>query len=355
MINNAFLKILLYPFYLIYLFLINARNFLYDAGIFKAKKANKKVISVGNLTVGGTGKTPFTVYLSEKLLDEFALKPCVLTRGYKRKSDSRYLVVEQNMSFVECGDEPLLIKNRLKDRGCVLVGKNRYKSSVLFGEKCGCDVFVLDDGYQHRKLHRDLNICLVDCTNPFGNGKLVPFGILREPVKELKRAHIIVLTRAKYASNITLLRKTVESLNKMALVFEANLEISHFFVPATGKIVALEDIHGKTAIAFSAIGNPLSFKADLVTAGIDVKRAFSFRDHALPSPEKLEKIRSVANEENADFVVTTEKDWVKLKEEEKLLEIFGKKLIICISNLLLSKERDFLKFMEEILNDKRIT
>ncbi len=352
MLNNIFLKIVLFPFYMIYVFLINLRNYLYSAGFLKQKKLDKKVISVGNITAGGTGKTPFTIMLSEKLIDEFGLKPCILSRGYKRDKESEILVVEENCSFVKCGDEPVLIKSRLKDKACVIVGKNRYKSAKEFEKKCGCGVFVLDDGYQHRKLFRDINICLVDCSNPFGNGKIIPYGILREPVFEIKRADIIVLTRAKYAKNLTLLRKTVEAINPLAKIFEANLEISHFFQPATGNIIALEDMQDKKVISFAAVGNPLSFKADLITAGLNVVKSYSFKDHAVPSYEKLEKLNAVANEEKVDYIVATEKDWVKLKEE-KTLEIFGKKLTICISNMLLSREKDFLKYLEERLNDKR--
>ncbi|BBB32176.1 tetraacyldisaccharide 4'-kinase [Thermotomaculum hydrothermale] len=351
MLNSTLLKILLFPLYLIYVFLVNLRNFLYSAGYLKSKKLGKKVISVGNITAGGTGKTPFTITLAELIINEFGLKPCVLSRGYKRNNEGEIRVVEEGCSFVKCGDEPLLIKQRLKDKGCVIVGKNRYESAKKFGEQCGCHVYILDDGYQHRKLFRDIDICLIDCSNPFGNGKIIPYGILREPVYELKRADIIVLTRAKYAKNITLLRKTIEKINNSALIFEANLEISHFYQPVRDKIIALEDMQEKKVLSFSAIGNPLSFKADLVTAGLNVVKSFSFRDHVVPSEEKLEKLNAVANELKVDYIVATEKDWVKLKEE-KVLEIFGEKLIICVSNMLLSRENDFLKYLEGKLNDK---
>ncbi len=351
MLNSTLLKILIFPLYLIYLFLINLRNFLYSAGYFKAKKLNKPVISAGNITAGGTGKTPFTIMLSELIINEFGLKPCILSRGYKRDKEGEIRIVEEDCSFVKCGDEPVLIKRRLKDKGCVIVGKNRHESAMKHGEECNCEVYILDDGFQHRKLSRDIDICLVDCSNPFGNGKIIPYGILREPVSELKRADIIVLTRAKYAKNITLLRKSIEEINRKAVLFEADLEISHFYLPVKDRIIALEDMQGKKVVSFSAIGNPLSFKADLITAGLNVVKSFSFKDHVVPSREKLEKLNAVANELKVDYIVATEKDWVKLREE-KVLEIFGKKLTICISNMLLSREKDFLKYLEGKLNDK---
>ncbi len=352
MLNSVVLKILLFPAYIVYVLLINLRNFLYSAGYLKARKLDKTVISIGNITAGGTGKTPFTIMLSDLIVNEFGLKPCVLSRGYKRDNEKTIRVVTEDCSFVKCGDEPLLIKNRLKDKVCVIVGKDRYESAVKYGEKCSCDLYLLDDGFQHRKLSRDIDICLVDCSNPFGNGKIIPYGILREPVYELKRADIIVLTRAKYAKNLTLLSRTVREINKNALIFEANLEISHFYQPMRDRIIAVEDMQEKKVISFSAIGNPLSFKADLITAGLNVIKSFSFKDHVVPSRDKLEKLNVVANELKVDFVVATEKDWIKLKEE-KVLEIFGEKLTICISNMLLSRQKDFLKYLEGRLNDKR--
>ncbi len=345
------LKIILFPLYLIYVLIINLRNFLYSAGYLKSRKLDKLVVSVGNITAGGTGKTPFTIMLSELIINEFGLKPCILSRGYKRDKEGEIRVVDENCSFIKCGDEPVLIKQRLKEKACVIVGKNRYESAKKHAEQCQCQVFILDDGYQHRKLARDIDICLIDCSNPFGNGKIIPYGILREPVYELKRADIIVLTRAKYAKNITLLRRSIEEINKKALIFEANLEISHFYQPIKDRIIALEDMQEKTVISFSAIGNPLSFKADLITAGLNVVKSFSFKDHVVPSSEKLEKLNAVANELKVDYIVATEKDWVKLREE-KVLEIFGEKLTICISNMLLGKEKDFLKYLEGRLNDK---
>ncbi len=352
MLKNPFLKIILFPFYLIYLFLINFRNFLYTSGFFRIKKLNKPVISIGNLTAGGTGKTPFAIYLAEKLVQEFGLKPCILSRGYKRKNESETVSVEEDCPYLKCGDEPVLIKKRLKDEACVIVGKNRYKGGLLGERECKCDVHILDDGFQHRKLYRDIDICLLDCTNPFGNGKLLPYGILREPVFEIKRADIVILTRSKYGKNVPLLKKTVSELNPHAVIFEANLEISHFYQPAKNRVIALEDMQDKTVISFSAIGNPLSFKADLITAGLNVLKSFSFPDHTVPSPHKLETLNSIAFEEQVDFIVATEKDWIKLREE-KVLEIFGEKLTICISSMFLSGEKDLLKFLEVNINDKR--
>ncbi len=352
MLNNTLLKVLIFPFYLVFVLIINIRNFLYSSGYLKAKSLDKPVISIGNITVGGTGKTPFTIMLSELILNEFGLKPCILSRGYKRADEKEIKLVNENCSFIKCGDEPVLIKRRLKDKVCVIVGKDRYKSGIKYGDECNCEVFILDDGFQHRKLARDVNICLIDCSNPFGNSRIIPYGILREPLFELKRADIIVLTRAKYAKNLTLLRKMVEEINPKAMLFEADLEISHFYQPAKDRIIALEDMQEKKVVSFSAIGNPLSFKADLITAGLNVVKSFTFKDHVVPTREKLEKLNAVAGEVDADYIVATEKDWIKLREENAV-EIFGEKLVICISNMLLKREKDLIKYLEGRLNDKR--
>jgi len=325
-IKNRFLKVILFPFYLLYRLVVNVRNHLYDRGRLKIRTLPVVVVSVGNVTVGGTGKTPAVIAIGEKLAED-GLKSCVLSRGYRRKDEKKILQVTEDSDPELCGDEPVLIARRLENRASVWVGKNRFETGMFALNREEGDVVLLDDGFQHRKLHRDLDIVLVDCTAPALRSRLIPYGILREPFRGIARADIVVLTRSRFLKNLELLKNEIVKINPDAFLTTADLNISGFLDVSRGEMIASDSLKGKRMVAFSGIGNPLSFKAELVTAGIEIPRAFGFPDHAVPSPARLSKVNAVAMEEKVAYIVTTEKDWVKLAKES--IETLRLPLLVC--------------------------
>ncbi len=348
MLTNKILKVLLFPFFLIYKSLLYLRNLLYDFKILKPKKLPAPVISVGNITVGGTGKTPFTINLISILHQIGYKNPAVLSRGYKREDEKKFQKVKETDNFLEVGDEPLLIKTAIKDKGNVFVGSNRFKAGKQALEENNIDIFVLDDGYQHRQLFRNLDIVLIDCTNPFGNRILTPYGSLREEMTGLKRADVFVLNRAKYVQDKTLIKATLKAHNKNAEIFEADMELDEFYNPFTNETYTVESMKDKKCLSFAGIGNPLAFKADLITAGLQIPRAFAMRDHAVPTPAQLQKINDIALKEDVEYIITTEKDWIKLKDEQ--VDKLFTNLLIAKGKLVIQNTDKFIKLVKEKIN-----
>ncbi len=186
----------------IYGTIIEARNSLYEKGVFKSFSLGVPVISIGNITVGGTGKTPLVAFVAE-ILAEKGEKVCIISRGYGRKNPKKRVLVSDGENILadarQSGDEPFELAQRLLGKAIVVADANRVSAGNWAREKFGITAFVLDDAFQHRKVKRDLDIVTIDATNPFGNKKMLPSGILREPLKNLKRADAIVITRANLA------------------------------------------------------------------------------------------------------------------------------------------------------------
>lgn len=348
MLTNKILKVLLFPFFLIYKSILYFRNLFYDFKILRPKKLPVPVISVGNITVGGTGKTPFTINLISILNDLGYQSPAVLSRGYKRDDEKKFLEVECDSHFLEVGDEPLLIKQSIDDKGKVFVGSNRFKAGKSALKENNIDIFVLDDGFQHRQLFRNLDIVLIDCTAPFGNRILTPYGSLREEMNGLKRADIFILTRSKYVEDKTLIKATLRAHNKKAEIYEADMEIVGFTDPISNNLYTVKDMKNKKCLSFAGIGNPLAFKADLITAGLEIPRAFAMKDHAVPTPTQLKKINDIANKEDVEYIITTEKDWIKLKDEG--IEKYFSNLIICNGKLAIQNKDKFNMIIKENLD-----
>jgi len=353
MLTNSLLKILLFPFFLIYKSILFFRNVFYDFKILRPKKLSKDVISIGNITVGGTGKTPFTIGLVSLLKNIGFDSPAILSRGYKREDEKKFLEVTKDSNFLEVGDEPLLIKTAIDDKGKVFVGSNRYKAGQEALKTTDIDIFILDDGFQHRQLFRDIDIVLIDCTNPFGNRILTPYGSLREEMMGLKRADIFILTRAKYVKDKSIIKAVLQAHNKKAEIFEADMQISNFSNPFSNELFTIEQMKGKKCISFAGIGNPLAFKADLITTGLEIPRAFTMKDHAVPTPAQLKKINDIAIKEEVEYTITTEKDWIKLKDEN--VENYFSSLLIANGKLIINNPDKFIKLIKEMLNGNKST
>ena len=288
------LKALLYLASLAYGAALWVRKLLYSFGIFKTNKVPVKVISVGNLTLGGTGKTPFTVTLARMMADELRKNACVLIRGYG-------------------WDEQAMLKNNLGDIP-VLVGEDRVKSAHRAIKLYGCDAAVLDDGFQHWELRRDLDIVLIDAGNPLLAGHLFPRGILREPREELGRADIAVFTKInKAATGVGAMKEELRKLNKEMIFLEAVHKPSRLYEVKTKKDLGLEYLGGKRVILFSSIGDPEYFEDTVKRLGAIVLEHIVFGDHHDYKQKDADRIGRRCDERKFDLLVTTEKDAVKLQ------------------------------------------
>jgi tetraacyldisaccharide 4'-kinase len=299
----------------------NLRFFFYRSGMIKPKKLKAKVISIGNITLGGTGKTPLVIYLVQRLKEK-NLKIAILTRGYKRKNKGLAEMVMENENrtpWTEVGDEPYLLASRL-NHVPVVVYKNRGASGVYAEKKYKSEVLILDDGFQHWKLSRNLNIVVIDSMNPFGNSKLFPAGILREPLSSLKRADILVLNKADQVSNKQNLIRVLRTYNQDAPIIESvykidSIERLHDNLQADRRPSGqVEESHlkGKKTLAFSGIGNPISFEKSLKLLKVEVLKHRGFPDHFFYQRKDILNLEREALRLGADFMITTEKDSVRI-------------------------------------------
>lgn len=308
---------ILYPLSAVYGFFVKARVLLYAFNILPSHSLPRKVISIGNITVGGTGKTPVTIFLAE-FYRKSGKKVAVLSRGYKGSASGAAIVSDGNSLLLgpaEAGDEPYLIASRLKGVP-VVVCPDRVKGGSLLIERFSPDIIILDDAFQHIRLKRDVNIVLIDSEEGFGPGYLLPRGILREPVSQLKRADF-ALIKGGPAKGVEWEALQKYSVPSMAFHYKA----SSVYDIDTGEELAAEALSGKKGVAVSGIANPASFIDTLSALKISFARTFSFPDHHSYSEKDIIEIEKAAS--GNGFVITTEKDGVKLKGRIKGAKVYA--------------------------------
>jgi tetraacyldisaccharide 4'-kinase len=290
-----------------YLAVLNTRNALYKIGIVRSTRLPVKVISIGNITTGGTGKTPL-VEFSVKYLSEIGKKVAILSRGYGGNNSS-----QENNEIVN--DECLALMENLQDVP-VLAGKDRVKNGKKAISDFGVDCVILDDGFQHFKLKRNLDIVVIDALNPFGGGKLIPRGSLREPLKNLKRADLFIISHCDQSNEQTIksIYTTLNRINKDAPVCESIHSPVHIDNIMDGSILGLEWLKGKRIYALSAIGNPESFVYTLKGLEADVIKHNVFHDHHVYTKEEVDDVISDAQSLGAEAIVVTQKDMVKIRK-----------------------------------------
>lgn len=267
-------------------------RFCYEKGIFPRKKLPFPLVSVGNLTWGGSGKTPLVEYLARRVAER-RKKSLILTRGYSH-------------------DETEQLKNHLPN-AMIGVGRHRYRTGKKLAEKNCLDLGILDDGLQHWPLRRDLEIVSVNGLNPFGNGKLIPRGILREPLTALKRASVVVIMHANLLSpkELTELRLRISEVAPKVPIAESFLVPLFFYRARKRQRLSLERLQNQRVTTFSGIGNPRSFQLILTQHQIKAVRNFEFIDHHPFSAGDLEEIKRVSEGSSCDEIVTTEKDFYR--------------------------------------------
>lgn len=307
------------------------RFYLYNKRIFRNQPLGCLVVVVGNLTVGGTGKTP-VVERFARSLTERGRTVAVLSRGYKSKKEPGYqrikrwflhqeapppkVVSDGTTVFLKsdvAGDEPYMLAKNLPGVA-VVVDKNRVKAGEYAIREFGADTLVLDDGFQYLPLRGQLNLLLIDRSNPFGNGHLLPRGILREPIRHIRRASYIFITKSK-GEDHSELYATIRKYNQEAEIIECCHKPQYFKQVNGAKQFSLPEIAGKKVLALSAIANPIGFEDFLTDHGAEIVERRRFIDHHRFTAWQIEEVFTAAKEAGAEFVVTTEKDAVRIEED----------------------------------------
>lgn len=280
--------------------------FLYGLGVkYDRARANPKssplaTLCIGNMTVGGTGKTPAVIYVARELVNR-GRKPAILMRGYKAQG----------------GDEAEEVKTALSGLNVpILLGSDRYTSTVK-AKELGCDVALLDDGFQHWRLRRDLDVVLIDATDPFGGNALLPQGKLREPIEGLARAGMIVITRSDSLSEtdrVTLHAELQRISNSKPIYFASHTAIGIRRIDIPNEVWTVNQLRGTRAIAACGIGNPNAFERTLKSLGIDVLVFNRFDDHHAFTQNEIDELALSAQKQNASCVIVTQKDAVKIEK-----------------------------------------
>lgn len=342
------LRLLMTPFSLIYGLITGLRNNLFDLGFFKSVKLPVKVVSIGNLTVGGTGKTPVVIRLARMLRDR-GYRPVVLSRGYGGKSKDPVNVVSRGenplMNHRETGDEPVLIAESLTGVP-VLTGPRRVLTGNWALKNLDADVLILDDGFQHRQLFRDIDIVLLNAANPYGNGHLLPGGPLREPLSALKRADVIVTTGAY--SDIIVPQPMARPDDIPKPIFKCYYQPRNLLQGSGEAAYPFDLIEGKKICAFAGIGNPATFQKTLASIGAEVVLFIPFPDHHHYREADVSLIGERARQCGAEMIVTTEKDKIKLERFDAFLRSI---YTLRIEMEFLSGGEDFERFIIEKLKE----
>jgi len=283
---------------------VAARNALYAFGVLGSHRVTLPVVSVGNLSAGGTGKTPFVVLLVEEL-SRRGIRVAVVARGYGRKSKGT-VVVGDNPDARRTGDEPAMIARRV--RATVVVDDSKLTAARWVAGQRLADVVVVDDGFQHRALHRDLDIVLLTQEETHRGGCLLPAGYRREPLAALKRAHLVALTGCADSGEFRQASSKLAWLGPVPRI-GATLKLESVLDASTERPLELS---GRRVLALSGIGNPLSFERTLQDLGAVVLGHQAYPDHHWFAPTDLEKAAAAARSLGAEYVVTTEKDLVRI-------------------------------------------
>ena len=312
----ALIRFILFLLSLLYSQLAKIRSILYQNNILKKKEAEVPVISIGNITTGGTGKTPFTAFLAEELKTDYRI--AIISRGYGASKDVEepFLIKDRDQLYAgaaEAGDE-LFMLARSNDQLIFIRSANRYQGTEL-AVKRGADLILLDDGFQHYQLKRNADIVLIDAEKPFSNNKVLPAGLLREPFAALKRADLFLLNRCENVdfSRIKELKNSLNTLSPLNKgVFCAETKLESCVSVASQKKESLDFLEEKKVFAFSGIGSPEAFKKSIEIAGANLVSYRIFSDHYNYQKEDLLTLLDQYSASEADLILTTEKDAVKL-------------------------------------------
>ena len=325
-----------------------------------------KVISVGNITWGGTGKTPLVESIARHLKEK-KYRIAILSRGYKRKAAA--IKGRRLAGYELMGDEPYMLSKNLAGIP-IIVDANRIRALVKAHKEYGLDAVILDDGFQQWRIKKDLELVVVDATKPFGNRQMIPRGILREPLSSLRRADIFVLTKTDIGnSNILRTKDFLNSVNPKAEIFESVYKPIGFCpirdysaigkekgvsngvcgITESGRLLNTDALKGKTVTVISGIANPDSFEHSLVSLGINIGLSFRFPDHFVYRKQVMNDIVKKTQEINISTIITTEKDLVRMQPEtlNTKIKIFALKIELKIT----TNEKKFFDRISDVLTN----
>ena len=293
---------------------------LYQRGLLRKRRLRACTVCVGNLTVGGVGKTPMVAWLAERLHGQ-GYRVGILTRGYGRSSDRAVSVVAPGSKppLSETGDEVQLLLRRLERLGIeapIAIGADRYRAGTELEGRYAVEVLIMDDGFQHLQLSRDVNLLLVDVTRPFAGGYMMPLGRLREPVSAAARADVIVLTRTDAGRQYQAFEDDLGRLNPGAPVLHARHTVVTAVEAATGRAVPAAELANKRLLGVCGLGNPSSFQRSLRELGAASLSFLSFPDHHRYTLRDIARIAKAARQQQAEVLVTTEKDLMNFSEAD---------------------------------------
>ena len=298
-----------------YSLIIRVRALAYAIEIFKRYRLPLPVISVGNITMGGTGKTPTVLFLAKELMAR-GMRVAVLTRGYGGTLEGETRIVGDGSSILlspeEAGDEPCLLASSLPGL-MVVMGSDRYKAGLLAIKDLSPDIFILDDGFQHQRVERDLDIVLLDSTAPFGNGRTVPAGFLREPQSSLNRASLVIFTRADG------LKAPTDLLPAAVPYCVSSHRLSGFSRLGNDQLLPFQQLTDRRIVAFCGIAAPDAFFDGLEVEGVKLVSTLAFPDHSEYGVREMEALGRLKVQSKADCFITTAKDAVKLTRYAKII------------------------------------
>lgn len=305
------MKSFLKPLSFLYDQIVGVKNSLYDRGLVGVYKAPVPVVSIGNLTVGGTGKTPVTDFCLKALVAQ-GKKVAVISRSYRAGASAPCLVDVQRSDAAQFfGDEPVLLAQRNPEVS-VFVGPSKWQTARFAATEDKFDIFIVDDGFQHRRLHRDLNIVILDATEVLPNYAVLPEGRARESWHNLNRADLIVITKCNLASDDEF-KALSERLPPQKEVLFFGYEIKSLVNAADQSLRAVAETQGKNFFLVSAIARPDVFEKMMGEVGTISKKSLHYRDHHQYTSEDVRHIQEEFKKSHADYLVATEKDIVKLR------------------------------------------
>jgi len=324
---SPLLRMLLWPLSLLYGIGVRLRVFLYDHGWLKRKRLNAPVISVGNLTVGGTGKTPLVIWLAKKFLND-GKRVAILSRGYRGANGT--------------SDEIELMKFRLHDRVSFGVGKDRFAEGQRLASQQPVDVFLLDDGFQHLRLARDLDILLLDSSQQLGGESLLPAGSLREPISAMSRANLVVFTRTETTPGAI---EAIAKLNQFPVFAAATRLLGFRRLGSEIALLSSSEIGRGPFFAFCGLGNPDAFFRDLRNWGLALAGQTTYADHHRYTEAEVLELQAAGKQASANAFVTTEKDAQNLRERN----FADLPVYVAVIDLVVSPETDFRNALDQTL------
>ncbi len=332
---------------------IRLRNFLYDNNWLKNTGVNAVVISIGNITTGGTGKTPLVIRLYKQIIQNYEI--AILTRGYKARRASCVVRRAKNVRNTQYAirntetDEPEMLAKSCPDAK-VIVNPDRVAAAREAINKFAAKVLIMDDGFQHRRLHRDLDIVTIDAACPFGFNRILPAGLLREPLNALKRADAVVITRCDQIpqNELANLKEKLQQINPNMVIAEA-IHAPIGVRTADGKKISIAELTAKNIFAFCGIGNPDAFFNTIRKIPANLIGSKIYDDHHHYCDDDITDIQKQAQLSKADLILTTEKDATKIISASNLSIPLG---CLEIELKFIDAEREISGLIDSVLSDK---